>query len=332
MRRCISPNAGSGSAAPTGGAGTRRSFTPGRAGKETGDAGIVWEGHKAGREIGYCQIEKLGNLERLPASGFTVSCFPVRIAGASAGWTRAVAIFDEQERPTWQRDDGNDKVIITCAVTGAIHTPSMSDHLPLTPGEVAEQAIGAAEAGASILHLHARDPGDGRPTPDPAVFMEFLPRIKQNTDAVINITTGGGLGMTVEERMAAALAARPEVASLNMGSMNFGIFPAADRVKSWKHDWEEPYLRGTDDFIFRNTFRDIERILKDLGEAHGTRFEFECYDVGHLYNLAHFLDRGLVRPPLFVQTIFRHPGRHRQRQGKPGLHEADRRPPVRRRL
>ena len=198
----------------------------------------------------------------------------------------------------------DDKVIITCAVTGAIHTPSMSDHLPLTPDQVAEQAIGAAEAGASILHLHARDPVDGRPTPDPAVFMDFLPRIKQNTDAVINITTGGGLGMTVEERMAAALVAKPEVASLNMGSMNFGIFQAADRVKTWKYDWEEPYLRGTDDFIFRNTFRDIERILKDLGKAHGTRFEFECYDTGHLYNLAHFLDRGLVRPPLFVQTIF----------------------------
>ena len=134
--------------------------------------------------------------------------------------------------------------------------------------------------------------------------MEFLPRIKQGTDAVVNITTGGGLGMTVEERLAAALVARPEVASLNMGSMNFGIFPAADRYTSWKHDWEEPYLRGTDDFIFRNTFKDIGRILRELGEAHGTRFEFECYDVGHLYNLAHFLDRGLVRPPLFVQTIF----------------------------
>ena len=198
----------------------------------------------------------------------------------------------------------NGKVIVTCAVTGAIHTPTMSDHLPLTPDEIADQAVGAAEAGAAILHLHARDPRDGRPTPDPAVFMEFLPRIKQGTDAVVNITTGGGLGMTVEERLAAALVARPEVASLNMGSMNFGIFPAADRYTTWKHDWEEPYLRGTDDFIFRNTFKDIARILRELGEAHGTRFEFECYDVGHLYNLAHFLDRGLVRPPLFVQTIF----------------------------
>ena len=198
----------------------------------------------------------------------------------------------------------NGKVIITCAVSGAIHTPSMSPHLPLTPDDIAEQAIGAAEAGASILHLHARDPRDGRPTPDPSVFMDFLPRIKQNCDAVINITTGGGLTMTIEERMAAALAAKPELSSLNMGSMNFGIYPAADRIKDWRHDWEEPYLRGTDDFIFRNTFKDIERILTELGEAHGTRFEFECYDVGHLYNLAHFLDRGLVRPPLFVQTIF----------------------------
>ena len=198
----------------------------------------------------------------------------------------------------------NGKVIITCAVSGAIHTPSMSPHLPLTPDDIAEQAIGAAEAGASILHLHARDPRDGRPTPDPSVFMDFLPRIKQNCDAVINITTGGGLTMTIEERMAAALAAKPELSSLNMGSMNFGIYPAADRIKDWRHDWEEPYLRGTDDFIFRNTFKDIERILTELGEAHGTRFEFECYDVGHLYNLAHFLDRGLVRPPLYVQTIF----------------------------
>lgn len=196
------------------------------------------------------------------------------------------------------------KVIITCAVTGAIHTPTMSDALPITPDEIAEQAIGAAEAGAAILHLHARDPKDGRPTPDPDVFMDFLPRIKQATDAVVNITTGGGLTMTLEERLAAPLRAQPEMCSLNMGSMNFGIYPAADRFGSWKHAWEEPYLRGTDDFIFKNTFRDIERILKVLGEDCGTRFEHECYDIGHLYTLAHFLDRGLVRPPLFVQSIF----------------------------
>ena len=196
------------------------------------------------------------------------------------------------------------KVIITCAVTGGIHTPTMSDHLPVTPDEIAHQAIDAAEAGASILHLHARDPNDGRPTPDPDVFMQFLPRIKQATDAVVNITTGGGLGMTLEERCAAALQAKPEMASLNMGSMNFGIFPAADRFQTWKHDWEEPYIRGTDDFIFRNTFKDIEWVLKELGETHGTRFEHECYDLGHLYNVAHFVDRGLLKPPFFIQSIF----------------------------
>jgi uncharacterized protein (DUF849 family) len=196
------------------------------------------------------------------------------------------------------------KVIITCAVTGSIHTPTMSPYLPITPDEVAEQAIGAAEAGAAILHLHARDPKDGRPTPDPAVFMQFLPRIKQATKAVINITTGGGHKMTVDERLAAPLKASPEMCSLNMGSMNFGLYPMLNRYKEFKYDWEKPYLESTDDLIFRNTFRDIERILKDLGQAHGTKFEFECYDVGHLYNLAHFLDRKLVQPPLFVQTIF----------------------------
>ncbi len=196
------------------------------------------------------------------------------------------------------------KVIITCAVTGSIHTPTMSPHLPLSPHEVAADAVRAAEAGAAILHLHARDPGDGRPTPDPGVFMEFLPRIKQATGAVINITTGGGHGMTLEERTAAAMRAKPEMCSLNMGSMNFGLFPMLGRYKEWKYDWEPRYLEMTRDFIFRNTFADIERILKELGEGCGTRFEFECYDVGHLYNLAHFLDRGLVKPPLFVQTIF----------------------------
>jgi len=196
------------------------------------------------------------------------------------------------------------KVVITCAVTGSIHTPTMSDHLPITPDEIAEQAIGAAEAGAAILHLHARDPADGRPTPDPDVFMEFLPRIKQATDAVVNITTGGGHNMSVEERLAAAKRAEPEMCSLNMGSMNFGLFHAADRFDAWKHDWEKAYLENTRDFIFRNTFKDIETILHDIGETHDTRFEFECYDVGHIYTLAHFLERGLVKPPLFVQFIF----------------------------
>ena len=196
------------------------------------------------------------------------------------------------------------KVVITCAVTGSIHTPTMSPYLPLTPDEVAGQAIEAAEAGAAILHLHARDPRDGRPTPDPKVFMEFLPRIKQASDAVINITTGGGHGMTLEERLAAPLKASPEMCSLNMGSMNFGLFPMLAKYREFKHDWERVHLENSRDFIFRNTFKDIEYILKNLGEAHGTRFEFECYDIGHLYTLAHFLDRKLVKPPLFVQTIF----------------------------
>lgn len=196
------------------------------------------------------------------------------------------------------------KVIITCAITGGIHTPTMSEALPYRPEDIAAQAIDAAEAGAAILHLHARDPETGRPTPDPDVFMRFLPQIKQASDAVLNITTGGSLDMTVEQRLAAPLRAAPEMCSLNMGSMNFGIFPLADRYTSWKFPWEESYLRGTDDFIFRNTFRDIERILKMLGEDHGTRFEHECYDVGHLYTLAHFVDRGLVKPPFFVQMIF----------------------------
>ena len=196
------------------------------------------------------------------------------------------------------------KVVITCAVTGSIHTPTMSPYLPLTPDEVASQAIEAAEAGAAILHLHARDPKDGRPTPDPKVFMQFLPRIKQASDAVINITTGGGHGMTLEERLAAPLKASPEMCSLNMGSMNFGLYPMLAKYKDFKHDWERIHLENSRDFIFRNTFKDIEYILRNLGEAHGTRFEFECYDIGHLYTLAHFLDRKLVRPPLFVQTIF----------------------------
>jgi uncharacterized protein (DUF849 family) len=195
------------------------------------------------------------------------------------------------------------KVIISCAITGAIHTPSMSPYLPVTPEEIARSSIEAAEAGASIIHLHARDPETGAPTPDPAVFMRFLPVIKQNTDAVVNITTGGGLNMTLEERLAAALQAKPEMSSLNMGSMNFNISRAGDRVKEWKFDWEKPYLDRTDDHIFRNTFRDIEGIVERLGKAHGTRFEFECYDIGHLYNLAYCLDRKVVEPPLFVQTI-----------------------------
>ena len=196
------------------------------------------------------------------------------------------------------------KVIITCAVTGSIHTPTMSPHLPITPDEIADASIGAWEAGASIIHLHARNPEDGSPTPDPDVFMEFLPRVKQATDAVGNISTGGGHGMTVQQRLEAAVKASPEMTSLNMGSMNFGLFPILDKMSDFQHDWEPKYLENSRDFIFRNTFKDIEYILKELGEGHGTRFEFECYDIGHLYTLAHFLDRGLVKPPLFVQSIF----------------------------
>lgn len=197
-----------------------------------------------------------------------------------------------------------DKVIISCAVTGSVHTPTMSPHLALTPDQIAEQAIEAAQAGAAILHLHARDPRDGRPTPDPAVFEQFVPRIQAATDAVINITTGGSTRMTLEERLAYPLRAQPEMCSLNMGSMNFSIHPVARKITAWQHDWEQPYVEGMEDLIFRNTFRDIKHILRVLGDACGTRFEFECYDVGHLYNLAHFVDEGLVRGPLFIQSIF----------------------------
>ncbi|QPC43223.1 3-keto-5-aminohexanoate cleavage protein [Kaustia mangrovi] len=195
------------------------------------------------------------------------------------------------------------KIIITCAVTGSIHTPSMSPHLPVTPDEIADQAIAAAEAGAAILHLHARDPKDGRPSPDPDIFMAFLPRIKQATDAVVNITTGGSAAMTVDERIAGAIRAEPEMCSLNMGSMNFGLFPALDRPRDWTHAWEPDYLEASRDFVFKNTFKDIEEILRKLGRERGARFEFECYDLGHLYNLAHMLDRGLVEPPLFIQFV-----------------------------
>jgi uncharacterized protein (DUF849 family) len=200
--------------------------------------------------------------------------------------------------------NATDKVIISCAVTGSVHTPAMSPYLPLTPDDIARQAIEAAEAGAAILHLHARDPADGRPTPDPRVFDRFVPRIRDATDAVINITTGGSTRMTLQERLAYPLQAKPEMCSLNMGSMNFSIHPAARRIKEWKYDWEKPYIEGMEDLIFRNTFRDIRQVLKVLGEDCGTRFEFECYDLGHLYNLAHFVDEGLVQGPLFIQSIF----------------------------
>ncbi|WP_322096961.1 3-keto-5-aminohexanoate cleavage protein [Pelagibius sp.] len=179
----------------------------------------------------------------------------------------------------------------------------MSPHLPVTPSEIAEQAVAAAEAGAAILHLHARTPDSGLPTADPDVFMEFLPRIKQATDAVLNITTGGGANMTLEDRLAAPLRARPEMCSLNMGSMNFGIFPLARRYDEWQHDWEQGFLEATRDFVFKNTFADIEAVLERLGEGAGTRFEFECYDTGHLQTLAFYLNKGTIKPPVFVQFV-----------------------------
>ena len=195
------------------------------------------------------------------------------------------------------------KVIITCAVTGAIHTPSMNPHLPVTADEITEAALGAAEAGASVIHLHARNEETGKPDQSVESFMRFLPRIKQNTDAVINITSGGAPGMTIEERLQPALKCKPEVASLNMGSMNFGLYPMMDRFRDFKHDWELQHLEGSRDMVFKNTFADIEYILTSCSN-NGTRFEFECYDISHLYNLAHFLDRKLVKPPLFVQSVF----------------------------
>ena len=194
------------------------------------------------------------------------------------------------------------KVIISCAVTGSVHTPSMSEHLPVTAERIAAQAIGAAEAGAAILHLHARETGTGRPTQDTAEYAKFLPVIRDNCDAIVNITTGAGLGMTMDQRLAAANHFKPEIASMNMGSFNFNISGAARRG-SFDHDWERPYLEMTKDFILSNTFAQIERAVTELS-GHGTRFEFECYDVGHLYNLAHFADRGMIEPPFFVQSIF----------------------------
>ena len=196
------------------------------------------------------------------------------------------------------------KVIISCALTGGVHTPTMSPALPVHPDAIAEQGIEAANAGAAILHVHARDPRDGRPAPDPSAYLAFLPRLKDGANAIINVTTGGGLKMTVDDRLRAPTLLRPEMCSLNMGSMNFGLFQLADRYQSWKYDWEEPYLRSTEDFVFKNTFRDIARIISVLGNEHGCRFEHECYDVGHLYNLAHIVDRKLVTPPFFVQMIF----------------------------
>ena len=202
------------------------------------------------------------------------------------------------------KDNTNDKkVIISCAVTGAIHTPSMSPHLPITPEEIITDSLAAAEAGAAILHLHARNPEDGRPDQTPEGFSPFLARIKQSSDAVINITTGGSPYMTVAERVAPAAYHKPELASLNMGSMNFGLYPMLNRYKTFKFDWEREHLEGSKDLVFRNSFKDIEYVLETC-YGNGTRFEFECYDISHLYNLAHFADRGLVKAPFFVQSVF----------------------------
>ena len=196
------------------------------------------------------------------------------------------------------------KIIITCAITGSIHTPSMSPYLPVTADEIASQAIEAAEAGASILHLHARDPETGRPSAAPEHFMGFLPRIATATDAVLNLSTGGSAVMGLDERLAAPRAVAPEMCSLNMGTMNFALYPMAERISDWKQDWEKPFLAGSDDLVFKNTPRDIGRILQELGQERGARFEFECYDLGHLHMLRHFVDRGLVAPPLFIQFVF----------------------------
>jgi uncharacterized protein (DUF849 family) len=195
-------------------------------------------------------------------------------------------------------------VIITCAPTGGIHTPTMSPHLPVTPEEIAAASIEAAEAGAAIIHLHARNPETGQPDPRPELFQDFMSRIASASDAVMNVSTGGGLGMSREERLRAAVATSPEMASLNVGSLNFGIFPMAQKYTQWKHDWEPAFLEMTRDFIFKNTFTDLEYVVKELGQGHGTRFEFECYDLGHLYNLAWLIDQGWLEPPYFVQMVF----------------------------
>ncbi len=195
------------------------------------------------------------------------------------------------------------KLIITCAVTGSVHTPTMSTALPITPQEIAAQSIAASRAGAAIIHLHARVPEDGRPTGDPEIFGRFLPEIREHTDAIINITTGGSTRMTVDERLAAAMRFEPELCSLNMGSINFAFFQAGKRIEHWKHDWERDYVANSDDYIFRNTFRDITHILQTMSGI-GTKFEHECYDVGHLYNVAYFVDQGLVQAPFFIQLIF----------------------------
>lgn len=196
------------------------------------------------------------------------------------------------------------KTIISCAITGSIHTPSMSPHLPFAPEDIARQSIEAAAAGATVLHLHARDPATGQPSADPAHYAAFLPRIAAECDAVINLTTGGSAIMTLDDRLAAPLRFAPEMCSLNMGTMNFALYPMAEKPRDWRFDWEEPFLRNSDDLVFKNTPRDIAAVLARLGQERGARFEFECYDISHLYMLRHFVDRGLVTAPLFIQFVF----------------------------
>lgn len=196
------------------------------------------------------------------------------------------------------------KIIITCAITGSIHTPSLSPHLPYTAQDIADQAVGAAEAGAAILHLHARDPQNGHPSADPAHFMGFLPDIKARSDAIVNLTTGGSAIMTLDQRLAAAKQAEPEMCSLNMGSMNFALYPMAAKDRDWTFDWEKPFLESSDDLVFKNTPRDIAHVLTEMGTQRGARFEFECYDTGHLTMLRHFVDRGMIKAPIFLQFVF----------------------------
>ncbi len=196
------------------------------------------------------------------------------------------------------------KTIITCAITGAIHTPTMSDALPVTPDQIAEQAIEAAHAGAAILHLHGRHPDTGAPSVNPDHFKDMLPRIRAQTDAIINISTGGSITMSIDDRLAPASWASPEMCSLNMGSLNFSVHPLADRYKTWKHDWEEAYVRGTENGIFRNTFADIKKVAERMGGApHNAKFEHECYDVGHLHNLDFCLRQGMFKAPIFLQFV-----------------------------
>jgi len=196
----------------------------------------------------------------------------------------------------------NRKIILSCAITGSVHTPTMSEYLPITPAQIVDSAVEAGEAGAAILHLHARNPEDGSPSGDPALYRQICSALAKRTNSIINITTGGSSNMRIEERLAYPLQAKPEMCSLNMGSINYSVHPIADKIKNWRYDWEKPKVVGMKDCVFRNTFVDIEYILLNLGEG-GTRFELECYDVGHLYNLAYFVDRGIIKPPLFIQAV-----------------------------